>query len=559
MLKACVGYVEQFDTLLPELTVREMLTYAATFKLRQLSRQQIQQKVDDVLQQLLLEDCQHTIIGDKMHRGVSGGQAKRVNIGLALLTSPSVIFLDEPTSGLDSKTADTVIECLRRLADGGHTVVATIHSPSAYAFGLFDSLLMLKRGEIIYQGPLANDAAHAKEFFQNQGFGARYSMRASGTSGEVDHSDGTSQLLPMSMSSVEWLVETITASDRKHTPKSKINSDSQAVDGTGEYDFAAAYRASPLCADNKHRMEQLLQSAREQHTTHTHIKTTSKTTTGGGSSCSDGSGGNVLHATWTLLRFRGASHLTSSKFLLPRVAPPIFYALVLWSLFAGIGTRAASGDIAAAQSVSGLFFVTVVLCGYGAAPFVPSIALDRPIFYRDRADGYYGSAAYVLAKLVEDAVAMLGAAVVYSLIVFYGCELQGSFGVFFGVRFLASMVGVALAYWSAAVSPDMASACALLPAVVTVCQFMSGFVIVYQAMPSGWEWFYRINFLQYGFAALMTNEFGGGGTGTAQLQMYSLAGDGLAQDTGFCVGVQAAILVVVLVITIAALALVKHG
>merc|ERR1711904_307594 len=72
-------------------------------------------------------------------------------------------------------------------------------------------------------------------------------------------------------------------------------------------------------------------------------------------------------------------------------------------------------------------------------------------------------------------------------------------------------------------------------------------------------WSYRINFLQYGFAALMTNEFGGGGTGTAQLQMYSLAGDGLAQDTGFCVGVQAAILVVVLVITITALALVKHG
>merc|ERR1712046_399410 len=103
-------------------------------------------------------------------------------------------------------------------------------------------------------------------------------------------------------------------------------------------------------------------------------------------------------------------------------------------------------------------------------------------------------------------------------------------------------------------------ACALLPAVVTVCQFMSGFVIIYQAMPSGWEWFYRINFLQYGFTALMTNEFSGrsdGSAGITQLQMYHLAGDGLALDTGFCLGVQVVILVAVLVITIVTLALVK--
>ena len=136
----------------------------------------------------------------------------------------------------------------------------------------------------------------------------------------------------------------------------------------------------------------------------------------------------LVQDTATLLRFRGSRHLRSPGFLAPRMVGNIVYALLLWSVYAGVGSRAAI-DAEAAQSLSGLFFATVVLSGYGASPFVPSMCLDRPIFYRDRADGYYGPGAYVLAKLIEDTAVLCAGSALFSVIVFYGCGLQGSFGV----------------------------------------------------------------------------------------------------------------------------------
>lgn len=87
--------------------------------------------------------CRHVKIGNPLEKGISGGQAKRTNIGIALITSPRVLFLDEPTSGLDSFTANEVMTVVQGLAADRVTILATIHSPTAYAFSLFDSLMML--------------------------------------------------------------------------------------------------------------------------------------------------------------------------------------------------------------------------------------------------------------------------------------------------------------------------------------------------------------------------------------------------------------------------------
>ena len=97
-----------------------------------------------------------------MARGISGGQAKRVNIGIALVTNPRVLFLDEPTSGLDSFTSNEVMSVVKSLAQHGITVCATIHSPTPYTFKLFDRLLLLLRGDVAYFGP---SGAPALEYF----------------------------------------------------------------------------------------------------------------------------------------------------------------------------------------------------------------------------------------------------------------------------------------------------------------------------------------------------------------------------------------------------------
>jgi ABC-type multidrug transport system ATPase subunit len=80
-------------------------------------------------------------------------RSQRTNIGIALISDPRVLFLDEPTSGLDSFSANEVVELSRGLSRGGVTVVATIHSPSAAAFAMFDRVLMLARGHTVFFGP----------------------------------------------------------------------------------------------------------------------------------------------------------------------------------------------------------------------------------------------------------------------------------------------------------------------------------------------------------------------------------------------------------------------
>jgi ATP-binding cassette subfamily G (WHITE) protein 2 len=127
-----LGYVEQFDTLVGELTVENMLRYTAELKLPgSVTKAEREARVEEVIHMLNLESCRKTVIGSALSRGISGGQAKRVNIGLALVTRPPVLFLDEPTSGLDSRVADEVVELLKVFAhDHNRTNVCTIHNPT---------------------------------------------------------------------------------------------------------------------------------------------------------------------------------------------------------------------------------------------------------------------------------------------------------------------------------------------------------------------------------------------------------------------------------------------
>jgi ABC-type multidrug transport system ATPase subunit len=142
-LKRQIAYVLQDDILFPHLTVQETLSYTA--QLRQpgdMSYEDKMLKVDEVISALNLNKARHTIIGDSTQRGVSGGERKRVNIGVQLLSDPSAIFLDEPTSGLDTSTAFSLVKTLRSIAKSGYTVAATIHQPASHIFDLFDKVVV---------------------------------------------------------------------------------------------------------------------------------------------------------------------------------------------------------------------------------------------------------------------------------------------------------------------------------------------------------------------------------------------------------------------------------
>lgn len=157
-----MGYVPQDDIVHSQLTVREALYFSARLR-TDLSAKEIDERIDTILDALGILDKKNSLIGSPERKVLSGGQRKRVNIALELISDTPVLFLDEPTSGLSSYDAAGVVDLLKRLSQAGKTIVATIHQPSIDVFRKFDNLIMISRdpggaGALAYFGPAYPDS-----------------------------------------------------------------------------------------------------------------------------------------------------------------------------------------------------------------------------------------------------------------------------------------------------------------------------------------------------------------------------------------------------------------
>ncbi|EGG15337.1 ABC transporter G family protein [Cavenderia fasciculata] len=161
LIKRSVGYVMQKDYLLPNLTVRETLMYNALLRIpSSVSHEDKVKRVEAVISELGLRDCANTRIGGAGKKGVSGGEKRRVSIGCQLLTDPSIVFADEPTSGLDSFTAFQAVNTLQSIARQNRTVICTIHQPRSDIFKLFDQVMLLSKGQLVYIGDIPSMHQH---------------------------------------------------------------------------------------------------------------------------------------------------------------------------------------------------------------------------------------------------------------------------------------------------------------------------------------------------------------------------------------------------------------
>ena len=152
-LNGLIGYVPQDDLLIEELTVYQNLYYNARLTFGDYDEAKLNQVVVDVLKELDLYEFRDMLVGDPLNKKISGGQRKRLNIGLELMREPAVLFADEPISGLASHDSGNVMELLKDQAINGKLVFVIIHQPSSDILKMFDRLWVLDRGGyMIYDG-----------------------------------------------------------------------------------------------------------------------------------------------------------------------------------------------------------------------------------------------------------------------------------------------------------------------------------------------------------------------------------------------------------------------
>jgi ATP-binding cassette subfamily G (WHITE) protein 2 len=149
----------------------------------------------------------------------------------------------------------------------------------------------------------------------------------------------------------------------------------------------------------------------------------------------------------------------------------------------------------------------VTLPAFGAAAYLPSIVLERALFVRERNDGLYRVITYLLAKAVDELLLALLTSLGVAAFVFYGVGFTGEFPLFWLTYYATLCFGIMLAYFVAAIAPNMDAANAILPTYVTALLFFGGLIINFQDMPVWWKWFSYIDPIKYGWGALMVNQF----------------------------------------------------
>lgn len=165
--KKITGFVPQDDVVHGNLTVEENIWFSASCRLSaDLPKPDKVLIVERVIESLGLQEVRNSVVGTVEKRGISGGQRKRVNVGLEMVMEPSLLILDEPTSGLDSSSSQLLLRALRREALEGVNICMVVHQPSYTLFNMFDDLVLLAKGGLtVYHGPVRR----VEEYFSDIG------------------------------------------------------------------------------------------------------------------------------------------------------------------------------------------------------------------------------------------------------------------------------------------------------------------------------------------------------------------------------------------------------
>ena len=480
------AYVEQHEALFALSTVRETLMFTAQLRLPpSMPLVRMAERVDATITELNLVSCADTLVGGVAGagpkiRGLSGGERRRVTIGVELLNDPPIVFMDEPTSGLDSFQAQAVMETLRSLADAGRTVVASIHQPRSSIYQMLDQVCLLASGRTVFFGA-AGDALAAH--FARAGHPIPPSYNPSDFVIDLISVDFRDPLAAKTTAErLEALLEAWAAHEAKQQDAVPPATSTAAI--------AAGASANTTSTASTASKKELLSLLLDDRLTRFE-------------SCS-----NAVTA-FKLLTQRCLQELTRDKIaLLMKYVAQTFFSVLFGLVYFQMDKSQTS-----LQNRTGILFFTAMNLAFGTTIDTSSvIPAQLAVVSRERAARMYSILPYYLANWLCRVPLDVLPNIAFSAAQYYLAGLRGGadhFLIFFGIIALELQCAVALGMLISALLPSVEAAPQLAPLVVVLLLTFSGYFLNEDSIPDWIGWIKYISFIRYAFQGLMINEFAG--------------------------------------------------
>ncbi|KAA3459598.1 pleiotropic drug resistance protein 1-like isoform X1 [Gossypium australe] len=446
------GYCEQNDIHSPHVTVYESLMYSAWLRLS------ADMFIEEVMELVELNPLRQALVGLPGVNGLSTEQRKRLTIAVELVANPSIIFMDEPTSGLDARAAAIVMRTVRNTVDTGRTVVCTIHQPSIDIFEAFDELFLMKRGgEEIYVGPLGHHSKHLIEYFE-------------GIQGVSKIKEGYNP--------ATWMLEVTTT----------------AQELALGVDFADIYKNSDLHRRNKALIEDLSKPAAGSKELYFPTQYSQ----------------SFLIQCAACLWKQHWSYWRNPPYTAVRFLFTTVIALMFGTMFWDLGTKMNKGqDLTNAM---GSMYAAVLFLGIQNASSVqPVVAVERTVFYRERAAGMYSAMPYAISQVIIEMPYIFIQAASYGLIVYAMIGFEWTAAKFFWYLFFMYCTLLYFTFYgmmAVAVTPNHHIASIVSAAFYALWNLFSGFIIPRPSMPVWWRWYYWACPVAWTLYGLLVSQFG---------------------------------------------------
>nr|XP_010316522.1 ABC transporter G family member 31-like isoform X2 [Solanum lycopersicum] len=489
------AYISQIDNHIAELTVRETLDFAARCQgashgfgdyMKDLGHLEKERKIrpkfeidaymkassvggtkhnvstEYVLKVLGLDICSDTIVGNDMVRGISGGQRKRVTTGEMIVGPRKTLFMDEISTGLDSSTTFQIVKCIRNfvnLMEG--TVMMALLQPAPETFELFDDLVLLSDGYVVYHGPRAD----VVPFFESLGF-----------------------QLPSRKGVADFLQEVTSRKDQAQ----------YWADTSRPYEFipveaiAEAFRNSRYCQDLKSSLSVPYDRSKSHHLALSKTK--------------------FAESRLELLKgcfSREMLLMSRNSFLyIFRTCQVAFMGFVTCTLFPK--TRLHPTDLVNGNLYLSGLFIGLVHIMFNGRLELPLLILRLPVFYKQRDNFFYPAWAWSLSSWILQLPYSITEAAVWSCVVYWTVGFAPGAGRFFRymlLLFSVHQMGMGLFRSIASLSRDIVIATTYGSAALLITFSLGGFLLPKEMIKPWWIWAFWVSPLSYGQRAISVNEF----------------------------------------------------